>query len=84
MAHTHKARTKHTATSTADSAVRDLELFTTDQVAKLLKISARTLKQWRSEQRGPKYYIIGHRFVRYKRSDLIRWQQRLRVDPLRP
>ena len=39
-----------------------------------------TLRQWRSEGRGPSYHKIGHRCL-YKGSDLIEWISARRVDP---
>jgi excisionase family DNA binding protein len=85
MAQRHRqAGNKGKATATVDPSTEDAALLTTAEVAELLKVSPRTLKQWRHEQRGPKYYVLGPRAVRYKRADLIRWQQRFRIDPLRP
>lgn len=86
MAHTHMARTHHTAPSSADLAAQDAELLTTADVAALLKVSVRTLKHWRHEQRGPKYYVFNNHWIRYKRPDLIAWQERCltKIETLRP
>lgn len=49
-----------------------LEFLTTEQLAALLHISERTVKQWRSDGIGPKWRRVGRRIL-YKRSDVERW-----------
>lgn len=45
---------------------------TTDEAAALLHTSVGTLKWWRSEGRGPKFYKLGNR-VLYKPSEVQEW-----------
>ena len=44
-------------------------LYTTDQVADLLKVHPVTLRQWRVDGIGPFYLKVG-RAVRYRHADL--------------
>ena len=46
----------------------------TKQVAHHLGLSEATIKRWRKENYGPKWYRIGKRFVRYKLSDVLEWE----------
>lgn len=48
----------------------DTEYLTTDEAAKLLKVSPKGLEGMRCKGRGPKFVKIGGR-VRYRRSDLV-------------
>jgi hypothetical protein len=50
------------------------------EVARLLKQSVQTLRNQRCSRRGPAYHKIG-RSVRYKRSDLLDYLNRCRIDP---
>lgn len=49
---------------------QDTEYLTTDEAAKLLKVSPKGLEGMRCKGRGPKFVKIGGR-VRYRRSDLV-------------
>jgi predicted site-specific integrase-resolvase len=51
-----------------------MSLLTPDQVAERYQISPDSLKEWRYKGRGPKYIRIGKR-VRYRESDLLRWEE---------
>ena len=53
--------------------MQDDVLLTTEDVATLLNVKPRTLKQWRHERRGPRYVSLGRRIVRYRRSDVDEW-----------
>lgn len=44
-------------------------LFTTVEVAKMLKVTPRTLMRWRAAGTGPKHRVIGG-LIRYSQSDL--------------
>ena len=44
-------------------------LLSEEEVAELLGLSPATLKKWRRNHRGPRYYRLGSA-VRYKREDL--------------
>lgn len=47
--------------------------MTRDEVADHLRVPVKTLAQWASQGRGPRYSKIG-RFARYKLSDLVAWE----------
>ena len=48
-------------------------LLTPAEVASRLRISERTVKDWRSEGVGPPFIRLGRRRVRYALSDLNDW-----------
>lgn len=51
-------------------------LLTTLEVAKILRLSVRTLNKMRLEHRGPDYLRLGpakNARVRYKLADVVRW-----------
>jgi predicted DNA-binding transcriptional regulator AlpA len=64
----------------------DSEMMTSEQVAKLMGVSRRYLDKDRHEARqngtSPKlpYVNLGHRTVRYKRSDVVAFLDANRVD----
>lgn len=43
------------------------------EVADRMKLPSKTLAQWASQQRGPRFSKIG-RFARYKLSDVAAWE----------
>ncbi|QII05912.1 helix-turn-helix domain-containing protein [Rhodococcoides fascians A25f] len=47
--------------------------LTRDETATRLKIPRKTLAQWASQGRGPRFSKIG-RFARYKLVDVIAWE----------
>ncbi|MFI6866763.1 helix-turn-helix domain-containing protein [Nocardia sp. NPDC050406] len=59
--------------------------MSTEEVAERLKIPPKTLSNWASLGKGPRFAKIG-RFRRYKLSELKRWEQMLpyRGSDLRP
>lgn len=56
------------------------ELLTTIQAAQKIGLKPKTLHQWRSLGRGPRYVKLGFR-VFYKPSDLAQWVDSRTVDP---
>ena len=57
----------------------NVTFLTTEQAAKFLKVSVKTLKSWRRIQsQGPPYSNQGH-FVRYRLSDLEAYMRKNRV-----
>ncbi len=44
------------------------------EVSERTQISLATLRRWRLENRGPKYYKFGS-LVRYGEAELTRWEQ---------
>lgn len=43
------------------------------KAAKYLGISEASLRLWRSESRGPRYFKAGLKLIRYRRADLDGW-----------
>jgi predicted DNA-binding transcriptional regulator AlpA len=50
----------------------DTLLFTPPELAAILKVSNETLTDWRRDQLGPSYFMIGGQ-VRYPWSDVCAW-----------
>jgi hypothetical protein len=68
------------AKSAAEPLVPPLqERMTPAAVAEYLDVSEATLRNWRSEQRGPAYFRLGRVF--YWRRDVDRWFRSRRVEP---
>jgi excisionase family DNA binding protein len=57
------------------------DLKTPLELAERLKIQPRTLQDWRSTGRGPKFVRVG-RVIRYRESDIEKWldQQAEKVE----
>lgn len=49
------------------------DLLTQNEAANFLKVSHRTLENYRLTGDGPKYVRIGKRLVRYRKSDLLEY-----------
>lgn len=49
--------------------------LTRPEVSERLKVSVKTLAQWATQGRGPRYVRMGH-LCRYRLSDLIAWEER--------
>jgi excisionase family DNA binding protein len=47
--------------------------FTTPAAARYLGVSAATLRFWRANGEGPRFFHAGDRLVRYRRVDLDAW-----------
>jgi transposase-like protein len=60
--------------STRERFVADVE------AARLIGVSPQTLRNWRSQRKGPPYSKRGH-FVRYYVPDLFRYLEEYRIDP---
>jgi predicted DNA-binding transcriptional regulator AlpA len=46
------------------------KLLTEKEVAEILGVRVGTMQQWRFHKRGPKYYTIGSRTIRYRPADI--------------
>jgi excisionase family DNA binding protein len=51
------------------------------EVAEVLGIPEKTLTQWRSDDKGPKYLKVG-KHVRYRWTDVNRWLVTLEAEPV--
>jgi len=47
--------------------------YTPKQAGKYVGISEASLRLWRSEGRGPRYFRAGAKLIRYRKSDLDAW-----------
>ncbi len=47
--------------------------LTIEEAAKYLGIEARTLENWRADNKGPKYYKPTGKLIYYFKSDLDKW-----------
>ena len=47
----------------------EISLLTPEDVSRILQVPTRTLEQWRTERRGPRFGRFG-RHVRYRRVDI--------------
>lgn len=50
-----------------------LGLITQTEAAVMLGVSAATLRGWRANNRGPRWYQLGNRPM-YRRADVERWK----------
>ncbi len=55
-----------------------LELLTTREAAKLLRVPESTMRYWRQTRYGPRHAKVGRR-VLYSRDDVERWWERQRA-----
>jgi len=51
------------------------------QAAKYVGVSAGTLRLWRSEGKGPRYFRAGEKLVRYRKADLDAWIEARLSEP---
>jgi excisionase family DNA binding protein len=47
--------------------------LTRPEVGERLKVPVKTLAQWASQKKGPRYRVFG-RHTRYRLSDLVEWE----------
>jgi excisionase family DNA binding protein len=59
------------------------ELLTEAELAKLLKVSVRTVRAWREKGTGPPALRLG-RGVRYRRRDVDAWLEQQAEDDAHP
>lgn len=52
-------------------------LLTETEAAEILNFSISTLRNWRSQGRGPEFLKISQRTVRYRRRELNAWSEKL-------
>lgn len=60
----------------AQEAINPNVWYTEKEAARFLSKASATLKDWRHNSKGPKYYKAENNGdIRYKGSDLIEWQR---------
>lgn len=64
----------------AVSAAKPEPLASGVEVAEMLGIPEKTLTQWRSDGKGPRYLKVG-RYVRYRWSEVNEWLSTREADP---
>ncbi len=48
-------------------------LLTPDDVARMMRVSRRTVSTWRYRMTGPRYVHVTHNCVRYRMSEVRKW-----------
>lgn len=48
-------------------------MYDTNELAEHLKVSTGTLRRWRGAGRGPKWFRLGAKAVRYREADVEAW-----------
>lgn len=48
-------------------------ILSTAEVAKWIGVSENTMRFWRWDGRGPKWFKIGAKIVKYRESDVVAW-----------
>ena len=56
-------------------------MFTTEEAALILGLSPGTMRNLRSQQRGPRYIRVLDRRIKYRRSDLEKYVTEHLIDP---
>jgi hypothetical protein len=51
------------------------------EAAFIIGLTVRALEAWRAQDRGPPYFKIGQRTIRYQRCALLAWIERRSVRP---
>jgi predicted DNA-binding transcriptional regulator AlpA len=70
--------TIHTQSPVYKSVMAHLDTF---EAAEWLGLKEATLRDWRSDQKGPPYIEISSRCIRYALEDLIKWRNERRHTP---
>jgi uncharacterized protein YjcR len=52
-------------------------LYSTEQVAKLLAVSPGTIRAWRARRKGPPYITVSRTLVRYRGKELLEWMDNI-------
>ena len=57
-----------------------LKLLTTEEAASFLRVSRRTMEDWRRTGSGPHFFALARNCVRYEFDDLLQWIRQRRVS----
>jgi len=68
-----KAKRSRAARGVATGEATRPEIFTTPGAARYLGVGESTLRLWRENNEGPRYFRAGDRLIRYRRVDLDRY-----------
>ena len=58
-----------------------MELLKTREVAEILRVTEKTLMNWRSQKKGPPYVQLSDGMVRYPKEDLYMWLEEVKGLP---
>jgi predicted DNA-binding transcriptional regulator AlpA len=67
-----------------ETVIEQQHAFSEREAGKYLGISPATLRLWRSEGKGPRYFRAGEKLVRYRRVDLDGWIEQRLSTPVTP
>ncbi|WP_326504147.1 helix-turn-helix domain-containing protein [Rothia nasimurium] len=57
------------------SGVEEDPILTLQELAAREKVSVNTVRQWRMRGEDPRSFIAGGRYVRYRLSDVLAWEE---------
>ncbi len=57
-----------------------MEILSTEEASKYLKVSVHTLNRWRSQKKGPAFIKMG-RYVKYNKDSLDSFLKSHEIDP---
>ena len=65
------------------TALDPTAMYTTEEVAALLKVDASSLRRWRTSPvpQGPPFVAISERVIRYSGADVMEYLSSRRIDP---
>jgi predicted DNA-binding transcriptional regulator AlpA len=58
---------------TAHLNASDEDMLPSSEVSMMLGLSLAVLKKLRKQKKGPRFYRLSHRTVRYRRADVLAW-----------
>lgn len=63
--------------------VSDQEWYTTEELARLVKVDPSTIRRWRTAYpcQGPPFVRLSFGVVRYNGADVGEWLSKRRIDP---
>lgn len=67
---------KSIASATVEPMFDDAGCVDSEDVARILGVSVRTVEGWRSQGLGPPWLVVTPRCVRYQRARLLEWIRR--------
>lgn len=53
----------------------DERIFTLQEFADREKVKVQTVRNWRMKGQDPRSFIAGGRYVRYRLSDILEWEE---------
>lgn len=65
------------------ATVSDQEWYTTEELAKIVKVDPSTIRRWRTARpcQGPPFVRLSFGVVRYSAADVGEWLTKRRIDP---